>query len=336
MEQAKIFSMKVDKSFIARFLRKLALTKKGAPDLKESTDSRIPDIFDVWLEVLWVYTASEIVKAYKIIADEFVFFPTEPEVVDLINGFKFGTIEARFDELILILADFEQKRTQSLMNGVGPKNRTCDEILARIIDHLGGLNLILRKWGSANLEKHKPVFAKAYKSVIRSYLYGEFDGKCLPKVGFSDAVPIGTPDALLLPPAFVPGPTHSEKKAQSASDRTRSLINEFKEWGRPEPEPVPTERLNFATRVHRVAYEQGYIASQEVPENFRPNNLSRELQKALAWCHKNNEKLNSFSIFNPSKGWFSKDLMIADYFFPEQDPLFDEPRGAARPDNGGF
>lgn len=336
MEQAKIFSMEVDKSFVARFLRKLALTKKGAPDLQESTDSRFPDIFDVWFEVLCIYAASDIIKAYKIIADEFVFFPAEPDVVNLINGFKFGTIEARFDELLLILADYEQKRTQSFMDGKCARNRTCDEILARIIDHLGGLNLILKKWGVTNLERYKPAFAKAYKSVIRSYLHGEFDGKCLPKVGNSDAVAIGTPDSLLLPPAIIPGSTHAEKKALPASATTRSLISEAKAWNEPEPEPKATERLNFAIRLHKVAYEQGYISFPEVPENFKPHNLSKELQKALAWCHKNNEKLNSYSIFNPSKGWFTKDLMIADQFLPNQDPLFDEPRESFRPGNGGF
>lgn len=316
----EIGSSRITPEFTKRFLQRIVETKpNGAPAITSL-------LVEGWNEVLRDYTVAQLGKAYKELILTAKLFPDISQVVQVMNRHLFGDTEDRFRELCTILDACR----------LGRQHRTCDEILGRVVEHLGGLDTIARRWKSDEYGVHRKEFDQVWVRCIRRYLEGEYKNSPMPIVGSRLAVPLGSPEESLL---ALPEPTIapvSDEKAPLHAEVKKSLSSLIKtlrtrQNGNKEPD---VERLPFRRRLYQLAREQGLFEGEEV--KLRGYQVPRQLDELeiamMKHCAKHNENLARFYLCEEGRGFFRSNHRSdpLNYYFTDlQDPLFDVPSASA-------
>ena len=304
-----------------KFLKKLAVElPRYAPNFKDPESVEIHS--EIYEDTLSGFSLSEFHNAYKKLRISETAFPAPKKIWDVLVAAKVGkTRSERWQELLKMI---DQYRSRSGHN-------TCDEIMGRTIELMGGLKQMADYWSEKDLPFRQKEFFEVYDEQKNAHFNGDFNGKQLPVVGDRLCVGVGSEPQLLLPSAPPPQTEEEAHKARKAQGKSctfdiKSLGLGQKQEGDAKLEKPEVVKLKLIDRLYSIAIEQGKWDGG-IPEitTLEDRLFNSVEQESFAYCLANNPHLSRKVMHNSQKGQFKDDpdTNLTFYFGLRDDPLHD-------------
>ena len=317
----------MDEERFLAFARKLA-TKlpKNAPDL--TRPDSIENEKDSYRDFFVGFTLLEFRGAYKALVMQGGSYPSVSEILEALVAVRaHGTPEEQWERLQCMIEEYKRDEYS---------HRTCDELLARTIKMLGGLDTLSQNKPSSY---DKKVFLEAYANRRNAYVDGGFDGEEPSVVGNRLAVPVGIdPNSVVARPKIAISSEEEEHALRKAEDQRRrptlveslcvGKVKDTTQVTAKTKEPVE-QRLKFMHRLYSVSRETGQWFGEIPNLTSLGDRLLNEIeQSALHYCVNNNKNLNNFKLVDSARAKFvipGSDAPLFYRFNDNEDPLLDAP-----------